>query len=223
MIDNEEKVLAFDQEHDHGDGSVTTETGRVLFSDGAQRSVQPFGLIGFEFGQPPADPKRLLSLQKRFWTLRLAELVEKFEDLRHRCQTLAKSDGSRFQERLAELKALQTAVRSARSKLGHLVTQEKGFSQADISRAWECWQEFSEAAAAESAASAKYHNALQGRSSPGVLAKLKARYDQTKKQSERAMERWNSFEPEQARSIVSEQLDADHRQRQESELEQIEV
>ncbi len=222
MIENERQVEAFDQEHDHGDGRVVAGN-RVFFSDGAQRSVGPFGLIGFEFGQPPSDPKALLGLQKQFWEIRLEALVEQFEDLHHRCKTLAKSDGARFRERMEELKGLQTQVRSARSKLAHLVTEEKGYCQADVQRAWETWQEFSEAAAEESRASEKFHSAMRGKSSAGVLEKLKRAYDEAKAASTRAMERWNNFTPTTARSLVCEQLDAEARQRREHELDEIEV
>lgn len=222
MNQDEKQVEEFDKLHGGDDGSVVVG-GRVLFSDGARRSLKAFAGVGFEFAATPTDPKDLLHLQKTFWELKLEELVTQFEDLRNRCKTLAKTDGARFHERLAELKGLETKVRSARTKLSRIVTQERGFTQADVDRAWETWNEFSASCAAESHAKQKYESGLLGKSSAGVMEKLKAAYDQAKRHSERAMNAWNDLTPSEARAIVSEELDAERRRQRESELEQIEV
>jgi hypothetical protein len=222
MNEHEKQVEEFDKLHGGDDGYVVVGR-RALFPDAARRSLEPFGAVGFEFILPPTDPKDLLGVQEEFWETRLEYLVQQFTELRGRCQQLAKSDGSRFNERVEQLKTLQTQIRSARSKLSRIVTQEKGFTQADVSRAWETWNEFSEACATESSARQKYESLLLGKSSAGPLEKAKHKFDEAKKRSQRTMEKWNNFQPSEARAIVSEELDQQRRAERERELEEIEV
>jgi len=225
MNEREREVVEFDEAHVGTDGYVKTPDGVwFLYSDGCRRGVVCWGEAGCERVTPPADTKEARKWIKFFWELKLAELVDAFEDLRGRAKTfLAKSDGPRFNERVEQLKTLQTQIRSARSKLSHLTVLEKGFTQADVQRCWQCWQSFSASCAVESSARAKFENALLGKSSPGILEKLKHTFDEAKRHSERAMEKWNDFQPAEARAIVGTELDAERRRQRESELAEIEV
>jgi len=223
MTPNEMKLLEFDKAHESEDGYIVTEDGVwVVYGDGARRSRLPYGELGACTVEPPLDPKELRKWQIVFWETRLEQLVNQFEDLKARTRTIT-GDGGRFDGQVATLKDLQSKVRSARSKLSHLTTQERGYTQADVDRAWDVWEQFAAATREESEACNKFNSAFLGKSSPGILEKLKARYDAAKQRSTRAMERWNSFEPAEARSIVNEQLDAQRRAEREHELEQIEV
>jgi hypothetical protein len=219
----EQEVQEFDKLHAGQDGSVKTQDDVWhLYSDGARRGAISFAELGPEFASPPTKPKELYAWQKTFWEIRLQNLVTEFEDLKGMARTSA-GDGSKFSERLEQLKTLQSKIRSARMKLTHLNILVKGYCQRDVERAWEVWQQFSEAAGEESRASAKLQAAMLSKSGSGLLEKLKRNLDQAKKQSQRAMERWNGFTPVEARAIVSEELDQQRRMERESELSKIEV
>ena len=51
-----------------------------LFSDGARRSAASYDVLGNQLALPPTDPQKLLALQRTFWEIRLANLVDAFED-----------------------------------------------------------------------------------------------------------------------------------------------
>jgi hypothetical protein len=55
------------------------------------------------------------------------------------------------------------------------------------------------------------------------LEKLKHKFDQAKRRSGRTLEKWNSFTPAEARSIVSQELDQQRRVERERELSEVEV
>lgn len=222
MNELERTAVAFDEAHEGQDGFVLWE-GWVLFSDGARRSQASFGSLGCQMAEPHPNEVERRRWQKKFWEVRLEDLVTRFEQTKTAATNNVASDPARFKVRVAELKQLETAVRQARSKLAHLTTQERGFTQADVSRAWEVWEAFSQAAREESDAKQKYESHLLGRSSPGVLEKLKYKFDVAKKRSARAMERWNGFTPVEARGVVAEQLDANHQAERYAELQEIEI
>lgn len=211
----------FHKSHSGQDGFVVCD-GERLYSDGSRWCLENGGPLGPRFALPPADPANLRRLQLTFWGVRLENLVTEFTYLKGSTRA-GIDDSARFGPGVQRLKELQTQIRSARSKLSHLMVVERGYTAADVERAWEVWKSFSHALSEESAARAKYQSALLGKSSAGILEKLKARFDQAKRASERAMEKWNSFEPPQARSIVNEELDERGRAERQSELERIEI
>lgn len=217
----EQKTMEFDKAHEGDDLYICTQDGWVLYSDGARRSTKSWDTLGHEVAEPPTDPKELRRWQIVFWETRLQQLVAAFEDTKAHAAG-AVIDEARFAKRMQELKSLKSKVASARSKLSHLVTEQKGYTGADVQRAWDIWERFVVAVREESVAKQRYESALLGVSSPGKLERLKFAYDQAKAAATEAMERWNSFNP-QARSIVNEQLDANARQQRETELAQIEV
>lgn len=221
MTEQEKAAVEFDQAHEGEDGHVISGNNYwVLFADGAKRSVNCWGVAGYQLTTFEPDSKEIRASQKEFWTIKLENLVNDFEQLKSQTRN---TNGGHFKQRVEQLKELQTAVRSARTKVSRLATLERGYTQADIQKAWECWQEFSEAAAAESITKQRYDGLLLGKSSPGVLEKAKSKHDEAKRRASRAMERWNSFTPEQARSIVAEELDQQARAEREHELSEIEV
>ncbi len=223
-MDAREEAEEFDKAHGDALGHAVSADGVwCVFPDGCRRGVKCWPVVGYQFIEPEPDSKDAHFWQQVFWEIRLQNLVDEFTDLKSRCQTLARHDGGRFAERLAELKQLETAVRSARAKLSRATTVLRGYTSADVSRAWEIWQEFSEAAECEALSRGKYEAALLGKSSAGVLEKLKHRFDEAKRQSERTLQKWNDFEPAEARSIVNQELDAQRRADRERELSEIEV
>lgn len=223
MTEQENKLAAFDKAHEGEDGVVIDPSGVwVLYSDGARRSREAYGPLGQALVEPDRNEAERRRQQMLFWTIRLEQLVDAFT----RTKTAAENttqDEPRFRQNLERLKELQTAVRSARSKLSHLQTLERGYTSSDVERAWDVWQEFAQAIREESEARRKFENALLNKSSPGLLEKLKAKLDEAQRQAHRWMTRWNSFKPAEARDIVSEQLDTQRRQERESELAEIEV
>jgi hypothetical protein len=218
MTEQERLAVAFDEKHEGEFGHVITENNAaVLFADGAMRGTTNWDRLGYELHEPPTDPNKLTGLQKQFWTIRLQDLVNEFDQLRKQAERSAKS-GSRFKERLEELKALQNRVRSARSHLAHLAVKEKGFTSGDLERCWDTWEKFTQAIREESEVKRRFDNALLGSTAAGRLEKAKAEYDQAKERTRRRMEAWNSFDPPQARSVVSEELDERSRAERENEL-----
>ena len=218
----DEQAREFDQEHSGDDGYEIVD-GMMLFSDGAARSLKSWRDIGYEYSNPPSDKTDLVSKKKRFWELRLQNLVVEFEATRMRCQNMTASDGHRFRELKAQLEKLQKAVRSARSKLAHVTTVEKGYNNGDIQKVQLAWEMFEEALELEADAKQKYEEALSENASEKILKRLKDRYDKRKQLVQNRMEQWNSFQPQQARDIVSQQLDQEARMAREVELETIEI
>lgn len=223
MTENENRLAAFDAAHEGEDGFVIDPSGTwVLYSDGARRSREAYDRLGNAIVEPDRNEAERRRWQMLFWQIRLEQLVAAFT----RAKTAAENttqDEPRFRQHLERAKELQTAVRSARSKLARLQTLERGYTASDIENAWGVWQEFAQAVREESEARRKYENALLGKSSPGILEKLKHKLDEAKRQAYRWMERWNSFTPAEARDIVSEELDTQRRHERESELAEIEV
>ncbi|MBN1362560.1 MAG: hypothetical protein JW993_18325 [Sedimentisphaerales bacterium] len=217
----EERAGTFIQEHAGTDGDEISKDGIWrLFSDGTRISTVGYGALGNSI-VTPSDPKEIRRWQRQFWETRLESLVEEFETLKSRTSNVV--GDARFKPQLERLKELQTLVRSARSKLSHLVTQERGFVERDVERAWDCWRRFADAAEEEQQARQRYENALLKHAEAGTLEKLKAKFEEAKRHSLRAMERWNEFEPQVARGIVAEQLDAERRGQDERELDLIEI
>ncbi|MDX9863123.1 MAG: hypothetical protein RBS99_19620 [Rhodospirillales bacterium] len=215
-------ILTFDEEHAGDDGHQVTPDGLwVFFSDGCRRSIAVWGAAGHEMVTPQPGSKECRQWQKLFWETRLEALVADFENRKRWLKDIG--DRACHEKEVAALRELQTQVRSARTKLSRLATQERGYTMADVERAWECWNEFSQAVAAESQCRQKYESLLLGRSSPGRLEKAKHAYDQAQRAATRAMERWNSFEPEEARSIVAQELDEQKRRERQEEIDAIEV
>lgn len=222
MIERVDVLGAFDREH-HGEHGPVQWDEMLLFEDGARRSLVAYGPLGQTLTEPcPREDERREWI-KRFWEVRLENLVETFETVKVAATNNVQSNPAGFARRVEQLKSLQSQIRQARSKLAHLTTQERGFTQADVSKAWDCWNAFAAASREESEASAKFQNAFLGKSSPGVLEKLKLRFDQAREKSARAMARWNDFTPVEARCVVAEQLDASHAAERYAELEQIEI
>jgi len=223
MTENENRLAAFDAAHEGEDGFVIDPSGVwVLYSDGARRSREAYDRLGNAIVEPDRIEAERRRWQMLFWTIRLDQLLDAFTKARTAAENTT-GDGPRFEQHLERAKELQTAVRSARSKLARLQTQERGYTASDVERAWDCWQEFSQAVREESEARRKYENALLGKSSPGILEKLKHKLDEAKRQAHRWMERWNSFTPAEARDIVSEELDTQRRHEREHALAEIEV
>lgn len=223
MTENENRLAAFDKTHEGEDGFVIDPSGTwVLYSDGARRSREAYG----QLGQALCEPDRIEAERRRwqmlFWTRRLEQLVDAFTRAKIACENTT-GDEPRFRQHLERLKTLQTQVRSARSKLARLQTQERGYTQSDVDRAWDAWEQFSVAIREESQARQKYESLLLGRSSAGILEKAKARLDEAKRIMARRMEAWNQFSPATARDIVSEELDTQRRHEREHALAAIEV
>lgn len=222
MIERFDVLAAFDREH-HGEHGPVQWDEMLLFEDGARRSLVAYGPLGQTLTEPCPREDERRKWQQKFWEVRLEALVEQFETVKIAAQNNVQTNPAGFARRVEQLKALQTQIRQARSKLAHMATVSRGFTQADVSRAWDCWNAFAAASREESEASAKFQNAFQGKSTPGVLEKLKYKYDQAREKSARAMARWNDFTPVEARSVVAEQLDASHAAERYAELEQIEI
>lgn len=219
MTELERKAQEFDKEHEGSDGHVTTEHW-TIFSDGARRSFTTWGPVGYQLIEPEPGSAEQRKWQIEFWTIKLESLVNEFEQKRQSAQN---AGSGHHRQKLAELKELQTAVRSARGHLTRLSIQQRGYTASDVQRCWEVWNELSQALSEESHAQQKFDSALLGKSSAGQLEKLKAKLDAAKKVTARRVEKWNGFQPEQARDIVAEQLDQEARAERERELEEIEV
>jgi len=222
MNEHEKSVAEFDAEHEGGDGFAIAG-GWVLYSDGARRSRTAVGGFGPELRQPPGDPKEVLRLQKTFWETKLQNLVDEFAEIRAQAGQQFAAGLTLSPNRVEKLKVLQTQIRRARSKLNCLTIEERGYTQADVGRAWDCWQEFTGACHEESCCRQKYESAVTHRSSPGVVERLKLAFDQARERSQKASDEWNSFTPSEARSIVAEELDARTRQEKYNEMSAIEV
>jgi len=219
MLPEEKATIEFDKAHEGEFGHVI-ENGWRLFADGATRSVKIWDRLGAQYRLPPEDPDEVTKLQRKFWEIRLQNLVKEHDDLRQCCERSAKS-GNRFKQRLEELKELRSTIRSARSKLSVLVVKERGYTTGDLDRAWTAWERFTRAIREEAECKAQYDSALLGTVAIGKLEKLKFQYDEAKKQTRTAMEKWNAFEPSQARSVVSAELDGRAAMEREHELASI--
>ncbi|MBM4093981.1 MAG: hypothetical protein FJ276_31930 [Planctomycetes bacterium] len=219
MLPEEKATIEFDKAHEGEFGHVI-ENGWRLFADGATRSVKIWDRLGAQYRLPPEDPDEVTKLQRKFWEIRLQNLVKEHDDVRQCCERSARS-GTGFRQRLEELGVLQTKIRQARSKLTVLVVKERGYSTGDLDRAWGTWERFTRAIREEAECKAQYDSALLGTISIGKLEKLKVILDQAKKETREAMSRWNSFQPEQARHVVSQELDGRSRAEREAQLAEI--
>jgi len=215
-------VRQFDAEHEGQDGFVVYE-GWVFYSDGAKRVRSTMSQYGLELRMPPTDVKALLKAQRFFWETKLQDLVDQFSAIRSQACERFNLGLTTSAQTTEKLRLMQTEIRRARGKLNHLAVQERGYTQADVDRCWDCWQEFMQASRDESQARQKYESALLGKSSPGVLEKLKLAFDRAKERSKRAMDAWNDFRPVQARDVVSAELDQRRRQEAYDEMTAIEV
>ncbi len=215
-------IHAFDEQHEGSDGYVLTKDDIwVVFSDGCRRSIAVWGAAGHELVTPKPGSREARQWQTLFWETRLEALVTDFEKRKRWLRDIG--DRACHEKEVEALRELQTQVRSARSKLARLASEERGYTMADVERCWECWNEFSQAVAAESQCRQRYESLLLGRSSPGRLEKAKHAYDEAKKTSARLMEEWNDFTPEEARSIVTGELDEKRRRERQEEIDAIEV
>ena len=222
MNEREQDVQKFDAEHEGGDGFAVAD-GWILYSDGAMRSRLAIGGLGPELRQPPGDPKEVLRLQKTFWEAKLQAQVNEFAEIRAQAGQQFAAGLTLSPNRVEKLKILQTQIRRARSKLNCLTIEERGYTQADVGRAWDCWQEFTGACHEESCSRQKYESAVTHRSSPGVVERLKLAFEQARERSQKAADEWNSFSPAEARSVVAEELDQRGRQEKYNEMSAIEV
>jgi hypothetical protein len=216
------KAEAFDKEHSGEDGFVVID-GYLLFADGATRSLKSWQDLGFEYSDPPADKTGLATRQKRFWELRLSSLVAEFEHTRTRCENAAQMDAHRFGELKKQLKQLQTKVRSARSKLAHIEVKVRGYEARDVSLAWNAWKALQKALEEEAHMQLMFDDALLKNASAGELERRKKALEEAKLTTKVEMVGWNTFEPKEARSVVCRELDAQARQKRESELAEIEI
>jgi len=116
-----------------------------------------------------------------------------------------------------------TKFSKAKKHLKELATAERGFTEADVTRAWQCWERIAETAKEERHAQSQLEQGVSDHADEYEIRKLERFVAKAKAAARKAADAWNSFVPAAARSVVSEELSRRMHSEKLSELESIEV